>query len=227
VSRFTESILILDDRGRDLNFVGGLFSSPSFLARIFRIHRLSGPRRITSTMRLARFILSWVMAAAVVQAKLSTANHDKRGVSEYRNRNVRVTPLSSREVKRKPQSEDKKGRKEKKMTTKKGKGKKGGFTLQLLHSSDNLSQLVDLNTMEEKVIHYANLVQGLKELAGDDTYTLHLTAGGHTLPGVFNAASAEVPYLGKPGLADILIYNAMNLNANALGNSEFDNGMDL
>ena len=110
----------------------------------------------------------------------------------------------------------------------KGKGKKkDGFTLQILHSSDNESNFVDANTLEEKVIFYAALQRGLEMLLDDkDAYTLHLTAGDHTIPGPFYQASVEVPYLGKPGLADILMFNAMGLDANGIGNHEFDGGID-
>lgn len=111
-----------------------------------------------------------------------------------------------------------------------GKGKKGGdgFTLQILHSSDNESNFVDANTLEEKVIFYSALAASLEQLLedDDDVYTLHLTAGDHTIPGPFYQASAEVPYLGKPGLADILMFNAMGLDANGMGNHEFDGGID-
>lgn len=119
-------------------------------------------------------------------------------------------------------------RKLREKSSKGGKGGKGsGFTLQILHSSDNESNFVDANTLEEKVIFYAALQQMLEMLLDKkDAYTLHLTAGDHTIPGPFYQASTEVPYLGKPGLADILMFNAMGLDANGIGNHEFDGGID-
>ena len=102
-----------------------------------------------------------------------------------------------------------------------------GFALQLIHSSDNESDFLDLNTHEAKIIHYAKIAKLLRKLGGmENAYTLHLTAGDHTLPGPFYKASTEVPYLGKPGLADILMYNAMGLDANGMGNHEFDGGIN-
>ncbi len=116
---------------------------------------------------------------------------------------------------------------EAKTTKKKKSSKKGGFTLQILHSSDNESNFLDLNTLEDKVIHYAAIAEHLKKLGEKEkAYTLHLTVGDHTLPGPFYKASTEVPYLGKPGLADILMYNAMGLDANGMGNHEFDGGIN-
>ena len=46
------------------------------------------------------------------------------------------------------------------------------------------------------------------------------------MPGPFYQASAEVPAYGAPGIADILLYNAMGLDANGIGNHEFDGGID-
>ncbi|KAI2512215.1 hypothetical protein MHU86_2091 [Fragilaria crotonensis] len=105
--------------------------------------------------------------------------------------------------------------------------RKGGFTLQILHSSDNESNFQDLNTLEDKILNYAAIAEHLKRLGEmEKAYTLHLTAGDHTLPGPYYKASAEVPYLGKPGLGDIIMYNAMGLEANGMGNHEFDGGIN-
>jgi 2',3'-cyclic-nucleotide 2'-phosphodiesterase (5'-nucleotidase family) len=110
---------------------------------------------------------------------------------------------------------------------KKKSSKKGDFSLQILHSSDNESNFLDLNTLEDKINGYATIAEQLKKLGEkENAYTLHLTAGDHTLPGPYYDASTEVPYLGKPGLGDILIYNAMGLDANGMGNHEFDGGID-
>lgn len=101
------------------------------------------------------------------------------------------------------------------------------FSLQILHSSDNESSFQDPNTLEEKILLYATLVEGLRQLApGGGVHSIHLTAGDHTLPGPFYQASAQVPYLGAPGLGDIEIYNAMGLVANGIGNHEFDGGIN-
>lgn len=104
---------------------------------------------------------------------------------------------------------------------------KCGFWLQVLHSSDNESSFQDPNTLEEKVSFYAALANGLAALQsnGEDTFTIHLTAGDHTIPGPFYQASAEVRAYGAPGIADILIYNAMGLTGNGMGNHEFDGGI--
>ena len=97
--------------------------------------------------------------------------------------------------------------------------------LQIGHSSDNESSFQDPNTLEEKLLNYAAVNRGLELLAQQDCVpTLHLTAGDHTIPGPFYQASAQVPSLGAPGLGDIAIYNAMGLDANGIGNHEFDEG---
>jgi 2',3'-cyclic-nucleotide 2'-phosphodiesterase (5'-nucleotidase family) len=101
----------------------------------------------------------------------------------------------------------------------------GTFTLQVLHSSDNESSFQDPNTLEPKLLNYAAIVDGLRDLAPEGN-SLHLTAGDHTLPGPFYEAAAEVDSLAAPGLADIAFYNAMGLTANGIGNHEFDGGIN-
>ncbi|MCG8042025.1 MAG: bifunctional metallophosphatase/5'-nucleotidase [Candidatus Thiodiazotropha endolucinida] len=97
--------------------------------------------------------------------------------------------------------------------------------LQILHSSDNESSFQDPNTLEEKILNYSAIAKGLKRVAKREcTPSLYLTAGDHTLPGPFYQASAEA--FGEPGLGDILIYNAMGLAANGIGNPEFDGGIN-
>lgn len=99
--------------------------------------------------------------------------------------------------------------------------------LQVLHSSDNESSFQDPNTLEEKLLNYSAIVEGLQSWAEDACVpSLHITAGDHTIPGPFYRASTEVDGLGQPGLADILTYNAMGLTANGMGNHEFDGGID-
>lgn len=101
------------------------------------------------------------------------------------------------------------------------------FKLQILHSSDNESSFQNPNTLEPKILHYATLVSGLQKLAEmEGAYSIHLTAGDHTIPNPYFEAAAEVPGLGHAGLADIAFYNAMGLVANGIGNHEFDDGID-
>lgn len=103
----------------------------------------------------------------------------------------------------------------------------GCSQLQILHSSDNESSFLDPNSLEPKVLGYASLYEGLTMLGErEGMTTIHVTAGDHTLPGPFYLAAEEVSELGAPGLGDIAIYNAMNLDANGLGNHEFDNGIN-
>lgn len=99
--------------------------------------------------------------------------------------------------------------------------------LQLIHSSDNESSFQDPNSLEEKILNYAAVVAGLRTLAEQESITsVHLTVGDHTIPGPFYQASAEVEGLGAPGLADIAMYNAMGVDANGMGNHEFDGGIN-
>ena len=105
--------------------------------------------------------------------------------------------------------------------------KPNDFQLQLIHSSDNESYFQDPNTGEERVLGYGAVIEGLKLLgARERMNTIYLTAGDHTLPNSFYQASAEVEEFGQPGLADIALYNAMGLNANGIGNHEFDGGIN-
>ena len=99
--------------------------------------------------------------------------------------------------------------------------------LQILHSSDNESSFQDPNTLEPKILNYAAAHAGLRALAEQECIpSLHVTAGDHTIPGPFYQAAAEIPEFGAPGLADIAIYNAMQLQANGMGNHEFDGGIN-
>ncbi len=98
-----------------------------------------------------------------------------------------------------------------------------GLKLQILHSSDNESSFQDPNTLEPKILNYAALYRGLLALGlKEKMKTLHVTVGDHTIPGPFYRASTEVDRFGAPGLADIEIYNEMDLAANGMGNHEFD-----
>lgn len=101
------------------------------------------------------------------------------------------------------------------------------FRLQIIHSSDNESSFQDPNTLEEKILNYAAITEGLEIQAERECLSsIHITAGDHTIPGPFYQASEEVPALGEPGLADIVMYNAMRVRANGMGNHEFDGGID-
>ena len=94
------------------------------------------------------------------------------------------------------------------------------FRLQILHSSDNESafQNPNPNSLEEKILNYGALVEGLNSLASSEGIpSIYVTSGDHTLPGPLYQASAEIERFGSPGLADIAFYNAMGLNANGLG----------
>lgn len=85
-----------------------------------------------------------------------------------------------------------------------------------MHSSDNESSFQDPNTLEEKLSKYAHIVKLLQTIASTEGIpSLHLTAGDHTIPGPFYEAAAGT--LGAPGLADILSFNAMSLDANGIG----------
>ncbi|MEM6431748.1 MAG: hypothetical protein AAF708_21105, partial [Deinococcota bacterium] len=97
------------------------------------------------------------------------------------------------------------------------------FTLQVVHSSDNESAFQDPNTLEERIVHYAAIIEGLRALEAN---TVYLTAGDHTLPGPFYEAASEVESLSANGLADIAFFNATGLTANGIGNHEFDGGLD-
>ena len=98
------------------------------------------------------------------------------------------------------------------------------FTLQVIHASDNESAFQDPNTLEERILGYASVIEGLRMLESDAS--IYVTAGDHTLPGPFYSAAAQVPELGAPGLGDIALFNAMGLVANGIGNHEFDGGLD-
>jgi 2',3'-cyclic-nucleotide 2'-phosphodiesterase (5'-nucleotidase family) len=97
------------------------------------------------------------------------------------------------------------------------------YTLQILHSSDNESAFQDPNTLEPRILHYASVVEGLSRITPN---TIHVTAGDHSLPNPFYEAAEDVSFLGARGLADIAFFNAMGLDANGIGNHEFDGGIN-
>jgi 2',3'-cyclic-nucleotide 2'-phosphodiesterase (5'-nucleotidase family) len=101
------------------------------------------------------------------------------------------------------------------------------YRLQVIHSSDNESSFQDPNTLEEKILGYSTIVDGLQKLAKQECIpSMHVTAGDHTLPGPFYQASAEVEEFGQVGLGDIAMFGAMGLKANGIGNHEFDGGIN-
>ncbi len=104
---------------------------------------------------------------------------------------------------------------------------KPDFRLQVLHSSDNESSFQDPNTLEPKILNYAAVLDGLRELAiKENMASIYVTAGDHTLPGPFYDAAAEVAGFGSSGIGDIEIFNATGLTANGMGNHEFDGGIE-
>lgn len=108
-----------------------------------------------------------------------------------------------------------------------GDGSVDNNSIQVLHSSDNESSFQDPNSLEEKIINYAAITDGLQTLAEQEGIpSVFLTIGDHTIPGPFYLASEEVEAFGEPGLADIAMYNAMTLEANGMGNHEFDGGIN-
>ncbi len=89
--------------------------------------------------------------------------------------------------------------------------------LQILHAAD---QEGGLPAIEDAV----NFSAVLNALEGDFENTLKLTSGDLYIPGSFFAASEEI--YGEPGVADILINNALGFQAASFGNHEFDSGTE-
>jgi len=104
-------------------------------------------------------------------------------------------------------------------------------SLHILHSNDNESSLQDFNTGEEKVVHYSSLTTALMKHYGDlrnrnKVQSIHVTGGGIFLSSPFYNAAAQVPSLGANGLGDMGIFNALDINANGIGNQELNGGID-
>ena len=75
--------------------------------------------------------------------------------------------------------------------------------------------------LADKVVNYAAITDGMQDEAAVQGWaSLHVTAGDHTLPNLFYSAGETTE--GKPGLADIKIFNAMGVKANGIGNHEMD-----
>lgn len=98
------------------------------------------------------------------------------------------------------------------------------FELNLLHLADqegSMDALVDAPNLSAVVSH-------LKQTHPN---TILLSSGDNYIPSPFSNASMEsslAPYVGSPfaAKADVLIQNALGVQASALGNHEFDQGTD-
>ena len=89
------------------------------------------------------------------------------------------------------------------------------FTLQLLHTAD---QEAGIPAIEDAV----NFSAVLNALEDNFENTLKLSSGDLFIAGPFLNTSREV--YGEPGIADILINNALGFQGAAIGNHEFDLG---
>ncbi|NMF81747.1 bifunctional metallophosphatase/5'-nucleotidase [Nodosilinea sp. P-1105] len=89
------------------------------------------------------------------------------------------------------------------------------FVLQVLHAADQEAGLADV----DDIINFSAIIDGLDQQFAN---TLRLSSGDIYIPGPFFAASQDI--YGQPGVADILINNALGFQAVALGNHEFDFG---
>ena len=94
------------------------------------------------------------------------------------------------------------------------------FTLQLLHINDQ--QTTSLAVLDD--IPRAEAILKTFQDSGAGDVTLTLSAGDTYLPGLFFAASGDL--YGHPGIADIQINNLLGVQANAIGNHEFDDGTE-
>jgi len=99
----------------------------------------------------------------------------------------------------------------------------GGFLFQLLHASDFEGGVAALDDAPRM----SSVVNGLRSQFPNNT--LFLSSGDNYIPGPFFAASSDPalrPVLGREdiGRGDIIILNAMGVQASAFGNHEFDQG---
>jgi 2',3'-cyclic-nucleotide 2'-phosphodiesterase (5'-nucleotidase family) len=93
------------------------------------------------------------------------------------------------------------------------------FILQILHTAD---QEAGLPAIEDAV----NFSAVLNALEDDFENTLKLSSGDIFIAGPFLNTSRDIYEEGEPGIADILINNALGFQAVAIGNHEFDLGPD-
>lgn len=108
-------------------------------------------------------------------------------------------------------------------------GNKGSFKLQILHASDGEGGVPAL----QDAIGFSAVMNALD---GRYDNTLKLTSGDLFIAGPFFDASRDLYDLvdeagvaapgGQPGIADMLIHNALGWDAAAIGNHEFDAGPD-
>jgi predicted extracellular nuclease/2',3'-cyclic-nucleotide 2'-phosphodiesterase (5'-nucleotidase family) len=100
-----------------------------------------------------------------------------------------------------------------------------GFTLELLHFSDQEGAVAALDDAP-RLSAVLNALRA-QDLGGDGLpdNTLTLSSGDAFIPGLFFNASTDA--FGAPGIGDILIQNALGLQAIAFGNHEFDLGTEL
>ncbi len=89
------------------------------------------------------------------------------------------------------------------------------ITLQILHAADQEAGLPAI----QDAVNFSAVIEGL---ADDFENTLRLSSGDIYIPGPFFNASTDI--YGTPGIADILINNALGFEAVAFGNHEFDLG---
>ena len=99
----------------------------------------------------------------------------------------------------------------------------GDRTLQIIHSNENESGFQDVITLEEKVLHYSSIVEGIRMLNADAS--IHVATGDMVAPGAFYYASSEVESLGSNGMGDIAMFNAMSLDATGIGNHDVASGI--
>ncbi len=97
------------------------------------------------------------------------------------------------------------------------------FTLQILHASDWEAGLPAL----EDAPRFSAVVEGLK--AQYPSNTVILSSGDNYILGPFMNASADpsAPFGGIKGRGDVLILNAIGVQASVFGNHEFDDGTAL
>jgi 5'-nucleotidase/UDP-sugar diphosphatase len=92
------------------------------------------------------------------------------------------------------------------------------ITLQILHASDFEAGIAALDDAPR----FSSVVNALK--SDFPTHTLVLASGDNYIPGPFFTASADpaAPFNGIKGRADIVILNALGVQASCFGNHEFD-----
>ena len=90
--------------------------------------------------------------------------------------------------------------------------------LQILHAADQEGGLAAI----EDAVNFSAVINALED---DFENTVKLTSGDIYIPGPFFTASDEV--YGEPGVADVLINNALGFQASAFGNHEFDLGTEV